>query len=229
MSTPLILLVSRSASRSQCYREVLDKLGISCLVISEIKEVPTLTTGTPFSGILLDMPVLIKATANDKTAMEDILKALPSAYLNIAPASDAIRLLAADGTQGIAKTVEEFALLCKEFTPRIVRPKDRFPLHLNALLARETAPEQQEQTVTLNISSQGCFLFSVKPEFQVNQLVSIKFIGLTDTTLVQASICWLRRWGEKGHHLPGIGVKFEKTTENQAEEINKLIEALKPR
>lgn len=229
MSTPLILLVSRSASRSQCYREEFDKLEISCLVISEVKEVPTLTAGTPFSGILLDMPVLIKASATDKAALEDILKALPSAYLNIAPASDAIRLLTADGTQGIAKNVDEFALLCKEFTPRLVRPGDRFPIHLNALLAGEATPEHQEQTVTLNLSSRGCFLFSANPDLQVDQDVTINFVELTDTTPVQATICWLRRWGEKGRHIPGIGVKFTKTTQKQDEHILKLIEALKPR
>lgn len=228
MSTPLVLLVSRSASRSQSYREALDKQGLSCLVITEIKEVPTLTTGTPFSGILLDMPVLIKASAIDKAALEDILKALPSVYLNIAPASDAIRLLSADGTQGTAKTLEEFALICKDFTPRMVRPKDRYLLYLNTVLSENMAPCKQEQTVTLNASSRGCFLFTVNPDFQVNQTVTLQFVGLKDTTPVQASICWFRRWGDTGHHLPGIGVKFESITENQREQITTLIEALSP-
>lgn len=62
MSSPLVLLVSRSASRTQVYREALDTLGVSCLAISELKEVAILAAGTPLSGILLDMPVLIKAT-----------------------------------------------------------------------------------------------------------------------------------------------------------------------
>jgi hypothetical protein len=229
MSTPLVLLVSRSASRSQCYREALDKQGLSCLVISEIKEAPTLTTGTPFSGILLDMPVLTKATAIDKSALEDILKALPSVYLNIAPASDAIRVLTADATQGIAKTLEEFALICKNFTPRMVRPKDRYLLYLNAVLSENTVPCQEEQTVTLNVSPRGCFLFTANPDFQINQSITIQFIGLTDTTPIKASVCWFRRWGDKGHHLPGIGVKFDTITENQSKQMATLIEALKPR
>lgn len=228
MSSPLVLLVSRSASRTQVYREALDVLGISCLAIAELKEVAVLASGTPLSGVLLDMPVLIKATPGDKTAAEDILKALPSAYLNIAPATDAIKLLTANDTQGIAKSIDEFAELCKGFTPRMVRPKDRYPLHLQALLSTTQAQDSPERTVTLNVSSRGCFLFTANPELQLEQQVSIQFIGLDDTTPVTATICWLRLWGTGKHHVPGIGVNFTTLSESQQAQIIRLLEPLQP-
>lgn len=227
MSSPLVLLVSRSASRTQLYREALDARGISCLAISELKEVALLASGTPLSGILLDMPVLIKASPGDKTATEDILKALPSAYLNIAPATDSIKLLTANDTQGIAKSVDEFAELCKGFTPRLVRPKDRYPLHLQALLMT-TAQDSPERTVTLNVSPKGCFLFSANPEWQLEQQVSIQFIDLADTAPVIATICWLRLWGTGKHHIPGIGVNFTTISESQQAQIIHLLEPLQP-
>ncbi|MCE1226813.1 MAG: PilZ domain-containing protein [Geobacteraceae bacterium] len=227
MSSPLVLLVSRSASRTQLYREALDARGISCLAISELKEVALLASGTPLSGILLDMPVLIKASPGDKTATEDILKALPSAYLNIAPATDSIKLLTANDTQGIAKSVDEFAELCKGFTPRMVRPKDRYPLHLQALLMT-TAQDSPERTVTLNVSPKGCFLFSANPEWQLEQQVSIQFIDLADTAPVIATICWLRHWGTGKHHVPGIGVNFTTISESQQAQIIRLLEPLQP-
>jgi hypothetical protein len=230
MSSPLVLLVSRSASRTQAYREALDLQGIACLAISELKEVPTLTAGTPFSGILLDMPVLIKTSASDKMALEDILKALPSAYLNIAPASDAIKLLVATGTQGAAKTIEEFAGLCKTFTPRQVRPKDRYPLHLNALLSTGENGDTNERTVTMDVSPRGCFLFSINPDIAFDQPARIVFVGLEDTTPIIATICWLHPWGASGeHHAPGIGVRFDTITAAQLTQISALLEPLKPR
>jgi hypothetical protein len=228
MSSPLVLLVSRSASRTQVYREALDARGISCLAISELKEVAILASGTPLSGVLLDMPVLIKASPADKTALEDILKAVPSAYLNIAPATDSIKLLTADATQGIAKSIEEFADLCKGFSPRLVRPKDRYPLHLQALLETTPAQDSPERTVTLNVSSRGCFLFTTNLELQLEQQVSIQFIGLDDTTPVTAIICWLRRWGTGKHHIPGIGVNFTTLSESQQAQIIRLLEPLQP-
>jgi len=228
MSTPLILLVSRSASRTQNYREALDRLGISCLAISGLKEVPTLVAGTPFNGIMLDMPVLIKATPTEKIFLEDILKALPSAYLNIAPATDTIKLLIATGTQGNAKSLDEFSGLCKAFPARVVRPKDRYRLHLQALLQSGPALATEEQTVTMNVSPNGCFLFSTNLESRYEQTVRIKFIGLEDTCSVSATICWVRHWGTGGHHIPGIGVSFDSISEEQRRQINGLLEPLKP-
>lgn len=228
MSNPLVLLVSRSASRTQLYRETLEQEGLSCLAVLTLKEVPVLAAGTPLSGILLDMPVLIKANASDKLAIEDILKALPSAYLNVAPATDSVRLLIATGTKGTAKNVAEFAALCKAVAPCRVRPKDRFPLHLQTLLAGDAAREMSEQTVTLNVSETGCFLISTNPAFQVGQEVCITFIGLEDNTPIIATICWLRRWGSDGHEVPGIGVKFVTMSAAQRSEIQTLLGALKP-
>ena len=228
MSRPLVLLVSRSASRTQTYREALDLHDISCLAIAELKEIHLLTTGTPLNGILLDMPVLIKAASAEKQAIEDILKALPSAYLNIAPATDNIKLLTATGTQGVAKSLDEFAAICKGFEARLVRPKDRFPLNLQALLILDTDRTNTERTVTLNVSSKGCFLFTANPELELDQKLQIQFVGLQDTTPVSGSICWLRRWGSDLHHIPGIGVNFDSISEAQLAEITSLLEALNP-
>jgi hypothetical protein len=47
MSNPLVLLVSRSASRTQLYREALEQEGLSCLAVLTLKEVPALAAGTP--------------------------------------------------------------------------------------------------------------------------------------------------------------------------------------
>lgn len=229
MSSPLVLLVSRSASRSQLYRESLDRLGISCLGISELKEVTTLAAGTPFSGILLDMPIMAKAAIKEKNAIEDILKALPSAYVNIAPATDAVKLLTATGTMGTAKSIEEFATICKEFTPRLVSPKDRYPLFLQALLQNGIATAPPFQTATLNVSAHGCFLFSTDNQIRLDQSVTIDFIGLDDRTPVVATVCWIRQWGEAGHYLPGVGVRFERITDMQAESIATLLEKIKNR
>lgn len=228
MSTPLVLLVSRSASRSQNYREALDRLGISCLALTALKEVPTLAAGTPFNGILLDMPVLIKATPTEKLFLEDILKALPSAYVNIAPATEAIKLLIATGSQGTAKNLEEFAEICRDFPARLMRPKDRYPLYLQAILRSGPAQATEEQTTTLNVSPSGCFLFSTNQESRLGQMVSITFIGLEDTSPVSATICWLRHWGTGGHCVPGIGVRFDTISEAQRTQIDGLLEPLKP-
>lgn len=228
MSAPLVLVVSRSASRTQVYREALDQLEVSCLAVSSLQEVPGLTSGIPLNGILLDMPVLVKSTADEKAAVEDALKALPSAYLNIAPATDAIKLMTANGIQGMAANLNEFAALCTAFPARLVLPKLRYTLHLHALLRSFDATVPEEQTFTQNVAPGGCFLFSANPRFSIGQLVEISFVDLDDPTAVTASICWINRWGVRGHQAPGLGVRFERITDSQLNQINGLLRALKP-
>lgn len=227
MNAPLVLLVSRSASRTQAYRVALDQLGISCLGISSMKEVPVLTAGTPFSGILVDMPVLIRTCTADKVAVEDTLKALPSAYLNIAPATDAIKLLIATGTRGDAKSLEEFALLCKQFPARMVRPNNRYPLYLHTLLTDPAHPELVEKSVTINLSTHGCFLFSCNPDLQTGRKILIECLGLTDRTPIGATICWQSPWGSNEPSAPGIGVRFDRISNEQLAQITSLLERCK--
>lgn len=227
MSAPTLILVARSESRIQTYRDALELRGFACRPTTDLKDVPSLTCRSLFNGILLDMPVITKASSAEKSQLEDILKALPSAYLNIAPATDSIKLLMADNHHGTARSLEEFLALCSAFSPRLVRPKDRVPLHLNALLTDWEHTREPEQTVTLNISSQGCFLFSSHPGHQPDQQVTVRFVGLSDPAPITCTIRWVRPWGEC-HQMPGIGVTFEQISEAQQSQLNELMAALKP-
>ncbi len=226
MSVPLLILVARSETRIQTYREALELRGFACHPVHQLKDLVALTCRHPFHGILLDMPIMTKAAANEKAVVEDIFKALPSAYLNIAPATDAIKLLTAGGSHGTAHSLDEFLSICRGFAPRLVRPNDRVALHLNALLARPGDEDPPEQTVTLNISSQGCFLFSTNPMHQAGQQVTIVFIGLADRTPITATIRWVRPWGSC-RHMPGIGVTFEQIAAGQSHQLDELMAPFK--
>lgn len=227
MNAPTLILVARSESRTQTYREALELRGFACQPASELKDLPALTCRTLFNGVLLDMPIITKASTAEKNQLEDILRALPSAYLNIAPATDSIKLLMADNHHGMARSLDEFLTICNGFTPRLVRPNDRVSLHLNALLFDGQHLDQPEQTVTLNVSSQGCFLFSTHPSHQPGQQVKVRFVGLSDSTLISCTIRWVRPWGTC-HQMPGIGVTFELISESQRTQLSELMAAHKP-
>lgn len=227
MSCPMILVVSRSATRMQIYREALEKTGVSCLGISELKEAPAFAAATPLNGILIDTPVLIKATSYEKTMAEDMLLALPSAYLNIAPATDAIKILTATGTRGTFHTFDQFVAACSNFQARIVRPKNRAELNLNALLYHGETDSQTEQTVTMNVSPGGCFVFSASPEYLIDKQVVLDFVCFEDRTPVKATVRWQQSWG-RDNAIPGLGLRFDQLTESQAAEIRELLKALDP-
>lgn len=222
--TPLVLLVCRSASRSQLYRAVLDRKGVACLMVTSLKEVPALAAGTALSGLLLDMPVMVKATPQERLTLEDMQRALPCAYLNIAPATDSIKLMMVNNLQGTATTIEEFAELSARFSPRCVVPKDRTTLHLHTLLQYDCETAPSVKTVTLDLSSGGCFLFSVDPQLQTGISLSLQFIGLDDPAPIIVRVCWRNPFGTPGKPGPGVGAKFVQISPVQHEQLLELLQ-----
>lgn len=223
-STPLVLLVCRSASRSQLYRTVLDSKGVCCLMVTSLKEVHTLAAGTAFSGLLLDMPIMVKATPTERLTLEDLQRALPCAYLNIAPATDSIKLMMVNDLQGAAATIEEFAELTSRFPPRCVVPKNRITLHLHTLLQHGSETGSSAKTVTLDLSNGGCFLFSVDPILQTETDISLQFIGLDDPTPIIATVCWCNAFGASGKQGPGVGVRFVRINQAQQDQLENLLQ-----
>lgn len=220
----MVLLVCRSASRSQLYRTVMDLQGVCCLMVTSLKEVRELAAGTPFSGLLLDMPVMVKATPAERQTLADMQRALPCAYLNIAPATDSIKLMMVNDLQGAAATIEEFAELASRFTPRCVVPKDRITLHLHTLLqaADETGPPVQ--TVTLDLSAGGCFLFSGNPQPQAGAELVLQLVGLDDPAPIAVTVCWRNPFGTPGKQGPGIGVRFVRISPAQQDQLTTLLQ-----
>ena len=224
MSAPILILVARSQSRIQTYREALELRGFACQPVTEPKDIPALTCRSLFNGILLDMPIVTKASSSEKALLEELFKVLPCAYLNIAPATDSIKLLTANNHHGTARSLDEFLNICSDFTPRVVRPHDRVSLHLNALVTHHERADETEQTVTLNVSAQGCFLFSTHENNQTGQQVSIQLLGLDDPAPIIAIIRWVRPWGTC-HRMPGIGVTFETINAQQSLQLAELMKS----
>ncbi len=215
-----ILLVTRNEVRRDIYQEALASLGMDFLTTEDLKEVTTLAARTSLSGILLDMPVMIKAAAHIKNSLQDILNAIPSAYLNILQGTRDIKLLIATGTRGQARNLEEFSALCRSFEPRTVKPKDRYPVHLQTEFEYNN---RVEQSVTLDLSYNGCFLFSTNQDYLLKEKVKIVFKGFNDTTPISSTICWIRLWGNELLSGPGLGVKFEQLSVSQSEQLSELL------
>lgn len=222
--TPLVLLVCRSASRSQLYRTVLDNKGVACLMVTSLKEVQALAAGTGFSGLLLDMPIMVKATPAERQTLDDLQRALPCAYLNIAPVTDTIRLMMVNDLQGTATSIEEFAKLSAQFPPRLVIPKDRVTLHLHTLLLPDDTSAAPVPTVTLDVSVGGCFLFLTAPLPEAGSQLSLQLISLDDPAPIMATVCWCNPFGAPGKAGPGIGVRFDLISPAQQEQLLNLVQ-----
>jgi Tfp pilus assembly protein PilZ len=82
---------------------------------------------------------------------------------------------------------------------------------------KEFSAEHCERTVTVDLSREGCFVFSVR-DWKPGDSAWFTIKELRDNTPICGLVRWCLKWGE-GMRVPGIGLKFTEITESQAREI----------
>jgi hypothetical protein len=220
---PGIVLAVKNEKRQEVY---LSALGSSAAITSveRLGEIPELLRKSPYSGILIDINLKVKATYMEKVRISDSLNTMPSATLNCKAGQEEIKLLMADTRYGTARTLDEFINLCATFQPEVIYHEEQNALHLNALLSR--SPDfgaDAEHTFTMNISESGCFLFTAdKTGFESQDTIWIDFVGLAQRNPVKGKVCWKCEWGVS-NSVPGIYVSFESILESQHKEIKCLL------
>ncbi|MBL0714126.1 MAG: PilZ domain-containing protein [Desulfosarcina sp.] len=102
---------------------------------------------------------------------------------------------------------------CLKRPPRRFRAAGRRNIHFNLLLSptRRFDAREIERTVTVNISQDGCFIFT-SARFQKGQRVWIRIMEIYDKTPIACIIRHKRKWGHE-MAIPGIGVRFESLTD----------------
>lgn len=217
-----ILLAVIAEERRHIYQEFLEQEQVSCRIVPTLREMVTQAAKSPHCGILLDMPVIVKASHYDKNLAEDTLRALPSARINIAKKNNAILILPIGDSNGGTQTASEFIRNCCSQPPKIVFVRNRIPLHLNVLLARTPDMAYAVQTACIDFSEGGCFLFTTDTDLLIQTTVWIRVIGLDDQSPILGTICWKQVWGA-ADKIPGVGIRFDVLTNRQKSEILSVI------
>jgi len=221
--TPQILLAVADAERRAIYEEFIQKERVNYQVVTSLRDVALQTSKQPFNGILLDMQLILRASRNEKYLVEDALRALPHIRLNITSKSKNIRMLASWPTQNKSQSSEEYLKFCCDQPPKLVLPRDRISININAKLSLFSDMASAVRTFSVDISKGGCFIFSVNDEITLQSHVWISFSKSVDPSPIPATVCWKREWGTT-NDIPGIGVSFKEMTEEQHDQLIKLCE-----
>jgi len=219
MMQPQILLAVADEDRRSIYETFLKKERVICQAVSSLRDVATHTARQPYNAIFLDMPLIVRASQYEKSLVEDCLRALPHARLNIAADTREVSILVSGDSHESSQTPEEYLRYCCEQPVRIVLPRNRIALNLNAVLSlpSEDIPSD-ERTVCIDISPGGCFLFSVNDEISLQSTVWIRLLILHDSSPIQSTVCWKREWGMT-NEIPGVGLRFDEMTPQQQAQI----------
>jgi hypothetical protein len=215
-----ILVVVAPGKAREAYLRRLSRLPGVWDVIDSIDPLETLLQDTPYNGLLLDVPTMIRASPSQKAKVLSLLEYYPVLRLSYRAPVDEIHGLA-DGLTGLqTRTLEEFiGGDCLRFPARAVRAFKRCHLAFNVLLLDppDRPVAEGEKAFTIDVSESGCFVATVRPPDCGRPLAAV-LCDLEDQTPIPLEVRWRISWGET-MRIPGFGAKFLSLTEAQKTEL----------
>lgn len=218
------MLISESGMAQEAYMSELYRLGVEVDCISSPEQLQERLCDIPYNGLLVDVPTMIRSDSSEKSRVTRIMDRFPVLRLLFNSDQGSIRGLSHGGTVRDNKTLESFVLNdCLTFPARSIRRAQRSELVLNVMLAEdcEKLGLEQERTVTVNVSEQGCFVYSTR-SWEEDESAWIVVRELEDKTPIGLHIHWTRSWGQT-LRMPGIGTSFSTIRPDQLDQIRALL------
>lgn len=217
-----ILVIAMENEERNIYCEAIRGLGVKVSAVPSLKGLDVDVTDLYFHGVVIDMPTKICALKNDKEFIYSTLRKFPAAHVSLEKDSRQIRVFY-PGQEPGATLLDFINGKCRPFTPRRLGYHIRKEVHFNVILSKERDLEisTSEQTVTVDVSEKGCFLFSIQ-DWASGDTAWLIIMELSDRTPISAEVCRCVKWGT-AMQVPGIGVKFKAIRELQTKEISEKL------
>ena len=219
-----LLLIAEPGLARAAYLEVLRDLGVQADCIGSPGEMAGALMDAPYSGLIIDVPTMIRCECGDKNRITRVMELFPVLRVMYNPKYGGIRGLAQGGTLRDNRDLGEFVEFeCVPFSPRSIRVAQRREMVFNVvLLNRLGLPEAQgERTVTLNVSEHGCFIYSIS-DWRLDSSAWLVIKEFEDRTPIELKVRWQRPWGTASL-LPGIGATFESMTTFQYVQLHSFL------
>ncbi|WP_243546683.1 PilZ domain-containing protein [Pseudodesulfovibrio tunisiensis] len=213
-STRMLLICERGFARA-AYVERVRGLGVEVDCIEEPDTLRHELSEVPYSGLLIDVPTMIRSESNAKGWLTGFMARFPVLRLVFDPRCGGIRGLNQDFAICDNADIADFVMdKCIRNAPVSVRKARRIELELGVeLLDRADSVSARERTRTLNVSKQGCFVLS-DHVWPVDKTMWIVVNEFEDKTPIGLKICWSRE-SRAASLVPGVGARFETLTERQ--------------
>lgn len=216
-----VLVISRNRESGRLYEFAVKEAGISLDSVGSLQDALLAATRNKYNGILVDLPTLIQAGAQEKESVYDLIRAYPVAKLRVIPSQNTLSLMCAGKCTASYATIEDFINgECLRFKARSFRSTTRKYINLPVLISPTAAfdAENTEKTFTVNISVGGFFVFSAR-RWNVGDKIWIRLADSVDKAPpIVGEVRWGIDWGQKSV-IPGVGVRFKEISEEQVKEI----------
>jgi len=215
-----VLLFVQEGPAKEKYLHALADCGAQVFVTSSFFDLSAEICSRTYHGLFLDLPTKMKAIKENKAYVYRLVERFPVSHLQMDGGSGEIRCFHFNRKYG--STLLDFInTQCRTFVPQKIRLDARKELHLPVLVYKHQADKRPERSITNDLSSGGCFIFSSR-RWKEGHDIWIRFKDIADPLLIHAHIKTVVKWG-KPRQIPGIGVQFKELSPLQVAELAKCI------
>ena len=203
-----ILVVSYGEETRAALVTTLNNNGASTVSCATFCEAENLALAGLYSGILVDLPSIIKSKGEEKIVAYTLANFFP--ILRVRTMGGMLVPMAMPGSAKQDKSLGDFLTkTCSNFEPRKLRVFRRHPICLSTLVNYNGV---EFRGFTLNVSWGGMFIVDLSAEkYRVGEPVSILIPEFGCT--IAAHVNRIKPWGMDSHP-PGVGLRFDSLTES---------------
>lgn len=214
-----ILIVSENQSINKNYRNYIEGHGCMCEIVSTFGDMRERMRQAAWNGLMVDLRTKLKYPSTNPDLTNKLFETYPLVTVRwMVKAHKIAALFNGEGT--CSKDIENFLQACSKHGARRIRAHERFPLNLPVRICPSKEFKGAEQTVTIDVSESGCFVFTTQA-FERGQILWLDIPELPDKKPIKALIRRIIPWG-KGHQIPGVGLEFHGLTPDQIGRLRKL-------
>jgi len=197
-----VLVVSYVDDTRSALIDALNKTGAVAVPCVNFCEAENLALGGFYSGLLVDLPSIIKSKGEEKIVAYTLANFFP--ILRVRTMGGMLIPMAMPGSAKQDKNLDDFlSKTCSAFEPRKLRLFRRHPVSLSTIVYYKG---DELRGFTLNVSWGGMFIVDLHAErFRIGDTVSVLVPEFGCT--INAEVCRIKPWGVQ-RHPPGIGILF---------------------
>lgn len=222
MPLPLhpILVISYSDDTRASLTATLENSNVTSVACSTFCEAENLALQGLYSGILVDLPSIIKSKGEEKIVAYTLVNFFPT--LRVRAMGSVLVPMTMPGSAKQDKNLSDFLnVTCTSFNPRSLRTHRRHNVCVSTLMHHNGT---EYRSFTMDLSWGGAFIVDMLPEsFPIGEEVGVQFVEFGFEVL--CTIRSMKPWGQRS--ASGIGVSFNALDETAESALAGLLKTRK--
>jgi hypothetical protein len=215
---PHFLLVVSSSVAKGHYFDKVESAGATCKFIEGIEDLYSAQQQDTFHGIMFDIHSMLKLSRQDRIALKECCKALPTLKHFLHPETNNMVINYSSFDECAIIGLEDFVERCARLPGQRLRREPRYNIFMNVVL-------NGCLTNVTNISRRGSYILTTEESLKTGDEVSVSLEEVSDRTPIRCVIKRKVEWGCK-YQAAGIGVEFLSMTDSQQSELDSILQSL---